>query len=159
VYSRIHQWPDMSEPVNALALRYDEIRSAQTGGKGRTLEMEKLVGAMRAILPSAELAHEEIEQCLRASNGGRRLLGLIAVETTPDARYFPWVAEVILKSLSAFEQYHALWVAHDLIPQLDHLARTTLMKVLHNPTVEERIGSDTSRAAIRLRMLETLKAA
>lgn len=111
------------------------------------MRMTSITAQARAVARTAPLATADLRNMLASDQAGDRVIGLSLAQDKPDARLFDLVAEAILHSRSAFEQYQALASAYEMAPLLDDSRRTRLGHVLDEALKDSSRGidQDTSR--------------
>jgi hypothetical protein len=128
--------------LRSIGMSYVATRATMPSGWERTMRMEGDFVKARQQARLKPPSHEHLERLLRGDDG-QRITALAAMKELPDVRDFDRLLGVIQDWRSPFEQYHAMDIAIDMIPQLtaeqkDELGRTVQSERL-------RFGGDHSR--------------
>jgi hypothetical protein len=167
-----HQWQkeyasrvpvsEARRQIESLSQRYKELRNSMPPGAKRTFEMESIAGRMRSIAPEVNFSGEEVNQLLKSSDQGKRLLGLSVVEWSGDADYFYTILQIINNSETAFEQTCALRASEKMIPKLKEQQKKDLMSALihqrdYNEAEKRWIRPNSNRWSLSDRILSLLQ--
>jgi hypothetical protein len=144
---------DARARFDALARQYEEIRARMKSGSERTAVLEDVVRQARSLARDADFGTDELIAKLRSGAAGDRVVGLAAIEVTGDHGTLNAVLEEVTNERTPFEQYHAFQALESLRPSLSENERTTVLSVLKNPTLAEKVRPDTDRARLHARVL------
>ncbi|WP_017652956.1 hypothetical protein [Fortiea contorta] len=151
------------QQMERLSQRYKELRNTMPAGAKRTFEMESIAGRMRALAPEVNFSSEEVNQLLKSSDQGKRLLGLSVVEWSGDPNYFYTILQIINNSETAFEQTCALRGAEKMVSQLKEQQKKDLMSAIihqrdYNEAEKRWIRPNSNRWSLSDRILSALEA-
>lgn len=92
------------------AQAYEEIRRTTVAGSARTHELEQIMNSARrtAAAKIVPLTPETVSQLFNQGGEGQRVMALGFMEGRPETFSFDIVSDALLRSRSAFEQFHAL---------------------------------------------------
>jgi hypothetical protein len=138
------------EEMHQLAQHYNSLRKEMSSGSERTREMGSIAERMRILAPLAELTSNEIDAYLHSDDGGKRLLGLSAVRATRSISHFEQVLQIVDIPQSGYEQFQALRILEELLPDLTRKQKEWLREIL------KRIPLDSNRAYLSTRLLTAL---
>lgn len=145
---------DLAGPI---AADYRTIRTSMPSGRERTVAMQRVVAKARQLATEQQFESAEVARWLREGTDEERVTALAMMLSNPDLRDFESVLAAIRDSRSAFEQYHALLVAEQLLPGLDNHQRGRLGVTIR--TVRNlRFRRDSSRWDISERILADIAA-
>jgi len=164
-----NRWPWLragtGERLRQLAEEYEELRAKYPGGHERTDLLDGLVARLgQEEISLGSPSPDELASFVDRAGPGERvmLLGLLLQEH--DLSYFGVVYDILVNSLSAFEQYTALRVVDRMLDQLGPEQLGTLQGTLQQlrDSNGHRFTLDFSRATqidsilqeIRQRMIE-----
>lgn len=168
-----HQWQkeyasrvpvsEAQKQMERLSQRYKELRNSMPAGAKRTFEMESIAGRMRSLAPEVNFSTDEVNQLLKSSDQGKRLLGLSVVEWSGDPDYFYTILHTINNSETAFEQTCALRAAEKMVPKLKEQQKKDLMSALihqrdYNEAEKRWIRPNSNRWSLSDRILSALEA-
>jgi hypothetical protein len=145
---------DARNRLDALAREYGAAREGMKPGPERTRAMDEIVGRARSLARGAQFDTRELVAKLQSENAGERVVALAMIQATGDHGTFDTVAEAARMAYTPFEQYHAFQALESLRPSLSDQERARLVSVLEDPEVIKEIGTDSSRARLRARLLE-----
>ena len=134
-----------SLPVASVADAYEQVRASSDPGPGRTREMERLVARARHEADELDLDQEEARKLFFEGGEGERVRALGLMQGDKSIRDFDVALEGVRDSKSAFEQYHALRLGRQMIPELDHRQRQELVSAIEEqrvPGAHIQPGSD-----------------
>ena len=144
--------------LESLVSSYEQLRATEPPGPRRTTAMENLVRQSRQLARSEQFTSQDLRSMLNGSDG-QRIMALAIMEGDLRVADADAVTRVISTPRSAFEQYHALYVANLLAPSLSPAQRQGLLDALADPAVIQFIGSDGSRSSLQQQILRQLSAA
>lgn len=104
--------------ASAVGSRYEHLRATEQPGWNRTSRMETLLRDARD-LDTERLTATDVARIFDTGTDGNRIAALALIERSPRLATGSVLVDGILRSRSAFEQYHALVAAERA---LDHLA-------------------------------------
>lgn len=157
--------PDKAEDLRARALalqtsplasRYGAARTMPRGAD-RTAEMEATIRTARQSAQTTTLGPGEVKAIFETGSDGDRIVALGIMQGKPEVASFEVAIDAITGSRSAFEQYHALVLARDLLPKLDEDQRRRLVTALREQMSEGGyIVQGSDRRAIAQAILREL---
>jgi hypothetical protein len=145
------------DSLRDLARTYEDVRREMPHGIARTRRMERLLrdARMQARVAPPE---DQLVRDLFDGNDGDRVAALAAMYEHPRLRDFELLLDGIKNSRSAFEQFHALRLAEQVIPELDTEQRGRLTRALRAELSSEGgIGPLSQRAPLARTMLDALE--
>ncbi|MFC5177869.1 hypothetical protein [Nocardioides taihuensis] len=142
--------------IESLAAQYEEIRNTMTGSPRRTARMEDVVRRTRSLAQRGRFSVQDISGLFATGTEGRRIVALALMEGNTDYADVAAVASAIRQPKSAFEQYHALYVANLLVSTLGTDERAVLRQALEDPAAIQLWSGDTSRASLHHRIMSRL---
>jgi hypothetical protein len=134
--------PSARARLEELAKRYHEDASVS--------EKEALVSDARTLASDAQLGSAEVHELLTASDPGKRIVGLAAVQALADPESFNQVMELVHNS-RPFEQFHALSALESLRPGLTDEQREQAVIALRD--AKEKVPEGSDRGALVERIL------
>jgi isoamylase len=141
----------------ALAAQYEQIRSKLPPGAQRTIEMNRLVARIRIFAGQATYTPTEIQRIFDTGTAGNRIVALAIAGMKADSISFRSLLEAIYNSKSAFEQYHALLAARELLPKLNSNQKDELVALLRDEAGNASyIRQDASRRMLSMSILGML---
>jgi hypothetical protein len=144
--------------INALINRYERLRATMPAGSRRTSQMEDLVREARELARSGSLTAQDVRGMFQIGREGGRIIALGLMEGALRLADFPSVLAAITSSLSAFEQYHALYVANLMVASLSADERSQLQEALQREAVRGQMGEDFSRTTLAEQILTRIEA-
>lgn len=146
------------EQLDEYAREYERLRAEVPPGRDRTMKMTTVTAEARAVARVAPLATANLRHLLESDSEGDRVIGLSLAQDQPNPRLFDLVVEAVEQSRSAFEQYHAMGAAYEMLPLLDGEQRRALKAVIETALRDEEraIGSDASRSRLAEAILSEL---
>ncbi|MDW3190956.1 MAG: hypothetical protein R8G66_01290 [Cytophagales bacterium] len=123
--------------LNKLADEYNKIRISNDPSLNRTFLMSKVMAEISALASGTGLTPESF---FDKKDGGRRLIALAIIKANPKPKYHNIVIQTVRQSLSAFEQYHALRAAEEMLNTLDN-EKLKLM----SETITSQMSEDDSK--------------
>ncbi len=146
------------ENPRAVYLAYEELRREVPSSPTRTASLERLVSRIRDLARRGRFDPAEVRAMWASGQEGRRIAALAAMEGRPELRDLELVLDGISASQTAFEQYHALTLARDMLPGLDGPARNRVRDaVLVQQGPEGWIQEGTDRAVVARLLLAELE--
>jgi hypothetical protein len=143
------------EEAGPIASEYGAVRSSMPSGWERTMELERIVEEARRRAGERSFDPDEVRRWLREGDEGRRITALAMMQARPELQDFEAILAAIKDSRSAFEQYHALLVAEEMIDGLDQGQRRRLAQVIRDAR-GIRFRRDADRWALSERILAGL---
>lgn len=120
------------------AASYERLRKSLAPGSERTGKLEDMVAEARAAARLTKHDPADVRQLFDSGTDGNRMFALGLMEEDEDLRDLDAALEAIEHSHSAFEQYHALYLAELMLPTLTSDQREKLKTML-----AERPGNAT----------------
>ncbi|MBM9506037.1 hypothetical protein [Actinacidiphila acididurans] len=106
----------VAEPA---AAEYRALRDSMAPGPERTRALEEHVARTRRRAKEERFEPAEVLRWLREGNEEQRVTALVLMQALRELRDFEAVLDAIGHSYSAFEQYHAMRLAVDMVDDLD----------------------------------------
>jgi hypothetical protein len=119
-----------SLPIESVAEAYEQVRATLEPGPARTIQMERLLARTRREAGELDLDPEQTRELFLKGGEGDRIRALGLMQGDESIRDFDVVLEGIRYSQSAFEQYHALRLGRQMLPELDSDQRLKLRGAL-----------------------------
>jgi hypothetical protein len=142
------------ENPGAVYLVYEELRREVPSSDTRTASLESLVGRIRHLARRGRFDANEIRAMWASDQEGRRIAALAAMRGAPALRELDIALEGISASRTAFEQFHALALAEEMLP---HLSRAERLRVRDAVVAQMQAGGwilpGTDRAVVAARLL------
>jgi hypothetical protein len=147
------------ERLDRYAEAYEELRAGDAPGHDRTQRMTRITAEARALARTKRLSCDEVRELLASGSDGERVIALSIAQDQPDKRLFDLVDAAIRDSRSAFEQYHALGAASEVLADLDPGQRVRLRETLTAIEADPRSGvaADPGRSTLVDAMLRRLR--
>lgn len=142
------------EGLHRYAREYERVRETEPPGHERTMRLTTLTAEARALARTVPLSTVDIRHLLDSGGEGDRVIALVLAQDQPDARLFDLINDAIRNSRSAFEQYHALGAAYEMLALLSVDSRRQLLRTLEAVLSEPRFGIEED--ASRKRLVEAL---
>ncbi|MFF0144383.1 hypothetical protein ATK36_3442 [Amycolatopsis sulphurea] len=101
--------------TESIASEYEAVREHNPYGQARTQAMEELVAQARKMAEFDFVSADAIEQLFRSGQDGNRITAIGLMRAKPELAKLPLLTEVIRRSRSSFEQWHALRVCLELV--------------------------------------------
>jgi hypothetical protein len=130
------------QELRSIGWSYVATRAAMPSGWERTMRMEEGFSNAREQARREPPSREQVGRLL-AGDDGQRITALAAMKELPGLRDFDRVLGVIDDWRSPFEQYHAMEIANDMLPQLTTEQREELGRAIRRE--RRRFGDDRSR--------------
>ena len=147
---------DEARPV---AASYEQLRESLKPGPERTAKLEQRVAEARAAARRKQYEPAEVQQLFESGTEGNRIFALGLMQEDERLRDFSTSLEAIEHSRSAFEQWHALYLAQLMLPTLAPEQRRDLEAMLtERPANAHYIRPGTDRWAITQHILSRLTA-
>jgi hypothetical protein len=125
-------------PPSSIAKVYEQLRNAMPPGRARTLEMTRLMARSRRAAKDSPLTAADAATRFFAGSEGERIEVLGIMQGNADLRDLDVALEGVRASRSAFEQYQAIRLAQQMVPNLDPDQRAELAS-----TLEQHRGEGT----------------
>jgi hypothetical protein len=118
------------DAAGPIAAEYRLVRDSMPAGRERTHRMEEVVDRARRLAEEQPLDAGEVAQWLREGSNEERVTALAMMQATPRLRDFDLMLAAIEHPRSAFEQYHAMRLATQMLDELDQHQRRRLTGVV-----------------------------
>jgi hypothetical protein len=118
------------DAAGPLATEYRLVRGSMRAGPKRTRRMEDVVDRARRLAAEQPFDAGDVVRWLREGTNEKRITALGMMQAKPELRDFDAVLNAIEHSRSAFEQYHALLLATQMLDELDPRQRARLASVV-----------------------------
>ncbi|MFL1429969.1 MULTISPECIES: hypothetical protein [unclassified Nocardiopsis] len=143
------------EAAGPILTDYRSTRATIPSGPDRVRSLERIMARARDLATARSFAPEEVRRWLTSGKDEERITALGLMQADVSLRDFDAALSAITEPRSAFEQYHAMLLAEQMIDDLAPEQRERLAHTLHTPKIQAlRPGSD--REALREAMLHTL---
>lgn len=113
-----------------IAAQYRSVRASMPSGPARTAELEAVVARARRLAGEESFEPAEVLRWLREGTEDERVTALAMMQANAALRNFDAAMEVIERPRSAFEQYHAMLLASEMVDDLDEPLRQRLADVV-----------------------------
>ena len=120
------------QQLRNYAQDYEQLRRTMPYGYERTTKMGAIVAQVQALAREADYAPEDIRRLFEEGSDGRRIVALGLLRALPDPACLDLALQAIAKPRSAFEQYHALRAAENMLPSLNATQKDQLKSVIQN---------------------------
>jgi hypothetical protein len=145
------------EEARPVATSYEQLRESLSPGAERTAKLEELVVEARAATQRKAWEPLEVRQLFESGTDGNRIYALALMEADERLRDFETAMEAVEHSRSAFEQWHALYLALLMLPTLADEQRRQLESLLTDrPANAAHIKPGTDRWTITQQILGQL---
>jgi hypothetical protein len=124
------------ENPRAIYRQYEQSRKELPSGDNRTSKLEALVGHARGLAQRGQLTKADVDELWGSDQPGPRIVAIAVMQELPAARDWLKVKAAISHSLSAFEQYHALALAREMVKDLDLREQKELRAAIE----EQKVG-------------------
>lgn len=115
-----------SLPVASVSQAYEDLRASMEPSSKRTLEFERLVSRSRREASERDIDIDDARHMFFEGSEGERVQALGWMQGSPSIQDFDVALDGVAHSRSAFEQYHALRLIRQMIPNLADEQRQTL---------------------------------
>ena len=140
------------DAAGPIAADYRSVRGAMRPGRDRTRALEEIVARARRLAAEQPFEPAEILRWLREGSEEERITALAMMQAKRELRNFDAALATVEHSRSAFEQYHAMLLAAEMIDDLDPAQRRRLAEAIKT----ERRGLRFRRDADRWRLSEDI---
>jgi hypothetical protein len=147
---------DLAQAARPTAAAYEQLRETMAAGPERTRRMEGIVASARADAPTAPYDTDQVRDLFYRGNEGDRVYALGLMQGNPRLRDFGVALDGIRRSRSAFEQYHALTLAREMLPDLRDDEKKELAGALESER-RRYITPGTDRWGVAQRILSELR--
>ena len=146
------------ENPRAVYQVYEELRRDVPSSDARTAALETLVERIRELARRGRFDADEVQAMWKSEQEGRRIAALAAMEGRPELQDPEIVLDGIAASRTAFEQFHALLLAREMLPGMDEGLRTRLAAAIREQTGPEgHVDGGTDRAILAAALLGALQ--
>lgn len=118
------------EAAGPIAADYRSVRGAMRPGPDRTRALEDVAGRARRLAAEQPFDPAEVVRWLREGSEEERITALAMMQAKRELRDFDAALAAIEHSRSAFEQYHAMLLAAEMIDDLDAAQRRRLAEAI-----------------------------
>ncbi|SCL35225.1 hypothetical protein GA0070624_5202 [Micromonospora rhizosphaerae] len=126
-----------------VAANYRSVRNSMRAGPDRTRAMEAVVTQARRLATTHSFEPDQVRHWLREGTDEERITALAMMQAEPALRDFDAMLSAIADSRSAFEQYHALRLAVEMIDGLEEVQRIRLAQTVRDARgIRFRQGTD-----------------
>lgn len=119
---------DLALAARPAATAYERLRRTQASGPARTRQLEAILDEARAA--GAAYTPEQVRQLFFGGTDGERIYAIGLMQGNPDSRDLGVVLDGIRSSRSAFEQFHSLSLADEMVAELDEDGRRELARAI-----------------------------
>lgn len=118
------------DAAGPIAADYQSLRASMRPGPDRTRALEGVMARARRQAQESSFDAAEVARWLRDGSDEERVTALGMMQAKPELRDFDGMLMAIDQSRSAFEQYHALRLAVEMVDDLDASQRRQLADVV-----------------------------
>jgi hypothetical protein len=147
---------DLAEAVRPQAEAYEQVRATTAAGPARTRRMEEMIESARSEPADPEETAVDLRELFYQGGEGARIYSLGRMQANPEVRDFEVALDGIRRSRSAFEQYHALMLAEEMLPELEVREKNELAATLELER-SRFLTPGTSRWSVAQRLLRKLR--
>lgn len=122
----------LMQAAGPIATQYRTVRSSMPAGPDRTVELEAVVARARRLAREQPFDPLAVAAWLRDGTDEERVTALAMMQARPELRNFDAALDAIEHSHSAFEQYHAILLAGEMLNYLDPEQQGRLADVLES---------------------------
>ncbi|GAA1119369.1 hypothetical protein [Nocardiopsis metallicus] len=131
------------DAAGPLLTDYRSTRATMPSGPARVRALERIMSRGRQLARTQAFAPEEVRKWLSNGNDEERITALGLMQADTSLRDFSAVLTVLTKPRSAFEHYHAMVLAEQMLDELEPEQRADLAKALRGEQVQNlRPNSD-----------------
>ena len=143
------------EAAGPIASEYRTVRDSMPAGWERTMVLENIVADARRLAIEQSFEPDEVIRWLREGSEEERITALAMMQARPEWRNFDAVLAAVKDARSAFEQYHAMLLAEEMLDDLDAGQRQRLGEVIRGER-GLRFRRDGDRWSLSERILVSL---
>ncbi len=141
------------QALHEYGRQYEHVRATQKPTRSRTQVMSKMVTHVVAVSKKVRPALPLALDLMNESDPGQRIMGLAVAQALLSPDYLDNAIYLIATAVSAFEQYHAMVLAEELLPHASLEQKVRLESSLLDPEMIPIDSSDSSRNDMRHRVL------
>jgi hypothetical protein len=130
------------DAAGPVAADYHSLRTTMRPGPDRTRALEVVVAQARRLAKEGSFDAAEVARWLREGSDEERITALGMMQAKAELRDFDATVMAIEHSRSAFEQYHAMLLAVEMVDDLDANQRHQLAEVVNRARGRFRADSD-----------------
>jgi hypothetical protein len=145
------------EAAEPIASEYRNARESMPQGRDRTRAMERIMDRARELATQGAFQPSEVINWLRDGSDEQRITALAMMQAQPTLREFDAVLAAIRDPRSAFEQYHAMLLAKQMLDDLNVEQQRSLAEVLKDER-SMRFPYDRGRRRLSQAILDNLEA-
>jgi hypothetical protein len=145
------------EAAEPIASEYRNARESMPQGRERTRAMESIMDRARDLAAQGAFQSSEVISWLRDGSDEQRIIALAMMQAQPALQEFDAVLAAIRDPRSAFEQYHAMLLAKQMLDDLNVEQQQSLAEVLKDER-SLRFPYDRGRRRLSQAILGNLKA-
>jgi len=135
---------------------YEHIRRVEPPGDERTEKLDDLASSMQEAGRKAEFEPVEVIEWFHEGTDPLRVIALNLMLVNPDYRDFLAVIKAIDDPRSLFEQYYAMRVGREMLPNLDPLQKRLLADALSRARRKRKLRRDKPLMGVSKRLLDRL---
>jgi hypothetical protein len=124
------QAQDLLDAVGSVTRQYRSVRDSMAPGAQRTTAMEAVFAQGRRLAEQQRFEPAAVLRWLREGADDERVTALAMMQARRELRDFEAVLTTIEHSHSAFEQYHAMRLASNMVDDLDAPQRIRLAEII-----------------------------
>jgi hypothetical protein len=113
-----------------IAVEYRSVRGSMPSGTDRTHAMEEVLERARRLAEEQTFDPAEVARWLRGGGEEERITALAMMQARPELRDYDAIRSAIKYPRSAFEQYHAMRTALEMVDDLEPGQRTRLAETV-----------------------------
>ena len=144
------------EAAEPIASEYRNARVSMPEGRERTRAMESIMDRARELAAQGAFQPSEVINWLRDGSDEQRIIALAMMQAQPTLREFNAVLTAVRDPRSAFEQYHAMLLAKQMLDDLNVEQRQSLAEVLKDER-SMRFPFDRGRRRLSQAILDSLE--
>jgi hypothetical protein len=141
--------------LGATASEYRAVREAMPEGLERTRALERIMDDARTLAAQEEFPADEVSGWLRDGSDEKRITALAIMQAKPALRDSDAVLAAIKDPRSAFEMYHAMKLAKQMLGDLNVEQKQRLSKILKDER-SMRFPYDRGRRRLSEEILDSL---
>ncbi|NLU73093.1 hypothetical protein HCC61_10445 [Streptomyces sp. HNM0575] len=136
------------DAASPIAAEYRSVRGSMSAGPERTRLMGAVMARARRLAREHSFEPEEVLRWFREGSEEKRVTALAMMQAQPRLRSFEAALAGIEHSRSAFEQFHAMTLAAQMVDDLDEAQRRRLVEAVESQG-RWRFRFDSSRWELR----------
>ncbi|MFF8772400.1 hypothetical protein [Kitasatospora sp. NPDC015120] len=144
------------DAAGPIADDYSSVRGSMPAGASRTWALEEVIARARRLAQEQSFESAEVLRWLRDGTDEQRITALAMMQARPELRNFEATLAAITHPRTPFEQYHAMYLALQMIDELNaEQARRLAEAVEAQRSI--RFRRDSDRARLREEILRRMR--